>query len=74
MQERHNTCHAKCDPGYIVVGGGCEAQSGWRLSRSWPLENGWFCEGGEDWGSKTYDKEVVGYAICMRFNVDDATP
>eukprot|EP01094_Clydonella_sp_ATCC50884_P020267 TRINITY_DN4179_c0_g1_i1.p1 TRINITY_DN4179_c0_g1~~TRINITY_DN4179_c0_g1_i1.p1 ORF type:complete len:676 (+),score=192.53 TRINITY_DN4179_c0_g1_i1:83-2110(+) len=75
-----NFCSVQCPYGHVMVGGGCDAwgagDSGdaWRLSKSWPYNNGWRCLGGEDYSSKVYQQPVYAYAICMRLNPNDDTP
>eukprot|EP01094_Clydonella_sp_ATCC50884_P000419 TRINITY_DN1032_c0_g1_i1.p1 TRINITY_DN1032_c0_g1~~TRINITY_DN1032_c0_g1_i1.p1 ORF type:complete len:647 (+),score=173.00 TRINITY_DN1032_c0_g1_i1:53-1993(+) len=73
------TAFAKCPAGSIVVGGGCDAalaarDSWWRLSRSWPRDNGWRCDAAQDAKSGVKGQTVRAAALCIRFNVDDATP
>eukprot|EP01094_Clydonella_sp_ATCC50884_P019170 TRINITY_DN3689_c0_g1_i7.p1 TRINITY_DN3689_c0_g1~~TRINITY_DN3689_c0_g1_i7.p1 ORF type:complete len:624 (+),score=196.88 TRINITY_DN3689_c0_g1_i7:130-2001(+) len=76
--EISNSCAVKCPAGHVVVGGGCSAWNGgsdpWRVSRSWPRDNGWFCEAGQDRGSNVVHQDVTGYAICIMFNLNEKTP
>lgn len=74
------TAAVRCPDGFVVVGGGCDALMGgsvsdaWRVSRSWPYNNGWKCEGAQDAKSGVTDRSVRAYAACMRFNVAEFTP
>ena len=73
-----NFCHAQCPTGHVLVGGGCNAvengSQSWRITKSFPHDNGWRCVAGEDRTSKVYMINVRGYAICMKFNEHEQTP
>mmetsp|Transcript_49256 Transcript_49256/g.74950 ORF Transcript_49256/g.74950 Transcript_49256/m.74950 type:complete len:630 (+) Transcript_49256:53-1942(+) len=68
-----NSCTSKCPSGYYLAGGGCSVGNlndldwPWRLTSSYPQDNGWYCLAGQDRGRGETYISVLGYAICIQF-------
>ena len=61
-----NSCKATCPIGSVLISGGCQASHWqWHLSKSMKSGNSWYCEGGEDWGTTVYHREITGFAHCL---------
>jgi len=59
-------CSRKCPNGYKRISGGCLLSNQWfNLSRSYPINNGWYCRGREDYGSENYGSRLYVYVLCQ---------